>query len=407
MKKIFYLCFMLTLYFFNTYENKAVNAAVLMGADINDGYADNVLHEIAKHWEPPNDNIQRNVRIQIKIDGKGKLIKCRVLSSADATQMDIAICKVVRSIGEYGSPPYAMPVDVFLSVKTGFSKAAQAGNTGSVPSKLAPSASNYTLPRIAIAGAGDSSANTPQKRRENATLSDGKWKDLEKPSAEVAVLPKKGLEMSNVEKNSPAPMAENKTRRGGALTDGVWTENVILQEDLAVEVQTIPEKSMSGNSRGGSGGLMVATLPSQRGLSSDAGVKNSGVMHKKPVPPNTKFTPVAAVAASGKPEEVESRQLKDETVTPDAAKLYTQSVMKKIAPHIRLPENVAKGKYIIKMSLDVNAMGNVGQINVNKIAGVQNIENTIIAAVKKIGDMPMPPDNKSHKLNLTFIIEKK
>jgi len=665
MKNISYLCCIAILYFFVTYQHKAASAAVLMSTDLSDGYSLSVLEKISKHWQPPNDDIQRNIRIHIKIDGKGNFLKCRNVSSSKATQIDEDICKAVRTIGEYGSPPYAIPVDVYLSIKTGFPKVnpaannintQQAKNNNSVQSNLSVVLSGQKTANLDAVAVSASSEDITAEEMANVTLSYESWDALEEslndamPLSNENVISEQELKGSSQISGVGARQATATSGRAaasGAIINGVWSESAEAQkaalngkkaensdvltnttlpsqrsENLGIIVGkpdiivkqsgagakksgAMAEKSSAGTEkssamaestdamakkssvrvadshesgnalekslnddmslsnenaisgrelkgssqvsgvgarqatatfgRAAANGAIIngvwtegaepqkavlagkkaensavltnATLPSQRAEKSSTATKSTEIMPEKSnagvadayepwealeeslnddkplskekvisghelkdssqvsgvgagqatatfgraaasgaiingvwtessepqkialsgkMPENSKSIAGSSGGIAGssgvmdvdsgligagvftdKSKNINSKQLSAGKVISEADGLYTRSVMKKIAPSLKLPENMNNGKYIIEMSMGINAQGIVEQISIKKIAGMQNLDKTIIYAIKEIKDMPIPPDNKYQKLNLIFIIEKR
>lgn len=93
----------------------AVLASTVVAADQAGGYSDQVLEKVVRHWNPPVDNTERKVRVRVRVDGDGKLIRCDPVASSSLAAMDKAACAAVREAGNFGTPPYGLPLDVHLT----------------------------------------------------------------------------------------------------------------------------------------------------------------------------------------------------------------------------------------------------------------------------------------------------
>ncbi len=94
-------------------------AAVVASSDQSGGYSNSVLDAVVKKWRPPLDGNEQTIRILAIIDGNGKLEECSPLTNTKVTAAEKAACDAVRSIGQFATPPYGLPMDVFLSFWVG------------------------------------------------------------------------------------------------------------------------------------------------------------------------------------------------------------------------------------------------------------------------------------------------
>lgn len=93
-------------------------ATTIVAADQAGGYSDQVLEKVARHWNPPLDTAERKVRVRVSVDSEGKVLRCEPVASSTWAAMDKAACAAVREAGAFGTPPYALPLDVYLAFWT-------------------------------------------------------------------------------------------------------------------------------------------------------------------------------------------------------------------------------------------------------------------------------------------------
>lgn len=98
--------------------------AAMAAADNADGYSGTVLEKVSRLWSPPHDAADRKVRIRISIDGSGKVLACEPVASSALAAMDKSACAAVREAAKFGTPPYGLPITVFMTLWTGTPKGA-------------------------------------------------------------------------------------------------------------------------------------------------------------------------------------------------------------------------------------------------------------------------------------------
>ncbi len=108
------LCMAFAIMFVLSLSSQA-NAAMVATSDQAGGYSNAVLDAVVKKWQPPMDGKESTTRIMVMIDGNGKVEDCSNLSNEKSDPNAAAACKAVKSIGKFSTPPYGLPMDVFLS----------------------------------------------------------------------------------------------------------------------------------------------------------------------------------------------------------------------------------------------------------------------------------------------------
>lgn len=98
-------------------------AAAIMAADQQYGYAGAMLEKVSERWSPPA--IKNNVllRVRVSLDGRGRVLSCEPVRASGYPALDISACEAVKATESYGTPPYSMPIDVYLAFWTGVPRA--------------------------------------------------------------------------------------------------------------------------------------------------------------------------------------------------------------------------------------------------------------------------------------------
>lgn len=118
----------------------ATHAAAIMAADQQDGYAGAMLEKVSERWSPPA--IKNNVflRVRVSLDGRGRVLSCTPVRSSGYPALDISACEAVKATESYGTPPYSMPIDVYLAFWTGTPRA-RSTSTAAPQTPAAPATS--------------------------------------------------------------------------------------------------------------------------------------------------------------------------------------------------------------------------------------------------------------------------
>ena len=93
--------------------------AAIAAADHSSGYSGLVLAKIVPHWQPPPDPVPRTVHVRVHIDAQGRASSCAPTAPSGNPALDASLCAAVRAAGKFASPPYSLPIDIFLHFWTG------------------------------------------------------------------------------------------------------------------------------------------------------------------------------------------------------------------------------------------------------------------------------------------------
>lgn len=154
------------------------HAAALVASDQGGGYSGQVLEKVSKVWQAPHDPSERTVRIRVSIDGDGKVVSCVPVASSNLPILDKSACTAVNNAEKFSTPPYGMPIDVYLTFWTGWPK----GGSGYTPPSMAENSAPTPLAAQNAQSANAVAIALAKAAEARAVEATGKGK-AEKPSA--------------------------------------------------------------------------------------------------------------------------------------------------------------------------------------------------------------------------------
>lgn len=99
---------------------KPACAASIMAVGQDEGYSGKVMDKVVAKWNPPPQlKGQYKLKLRIGVDGEGNVLECKATKGSGLQALDVSACAAVRAGAPYGSPPYGMPSDLYLSFWTG------------------------------------------------------------------------------------------------------------------------------------------------------------------------------------------------------------------------------------------------------------------------------------------------
>lgn len=99
-------------------------AASIAAVDTQNGYAGAVLGKVSEVWAPPANAGNRLVRVRISVDGEGRVTGCEPTQRSGLPALDESVCAAVKKVESFGTPPYAMPIDVHFAFWSGIPRQA-------------------------------------------------------------------------------------------------------------------------------------------------------------------------------------------------------------------------------------------------------------------------------------------
>ena len=90
---------------------------------LDDGYSAKVMEKILKSISISQSlGTAREVRLLLTLDGDGKLTGCTIRNSSAIKSVDEDLCRKIRSLSPFGSPPYGQPAEVSVAFYKGEQK---------------------------------------------------------------------------------------------------------------------------------------------------------------------------------------------------------------------------------------------------------------------------------------------
>ena len=103
----------------------SAQAASMAVADASGGYAGKVLQKVSAVWAVPTSlKGEYLVGIRVGLDDKGRVLECGPVRKSGHSELDASACAAVRKAAPFGTPPYAMPIEIHLNFWTGQPKGA-------------------------------------------------------------------------------------------------------------------------------------------------------------------------------------------------------------------------------------------------------------------------------------------
>ena len=112
-------------------------------ADQSSGYSGLVLSKVVQYWQPPADTVPRTAHVQVRIDATGRVSSCTPTAPSGDPALDASACTAVKAAGNFATPPYNLPIDVFLHFWTG-----RPGQTATPQAALPRQSANTRQPAV-------------------------------------------------------------------------------------------------------------------------------------------------------------------------------------------------------------------------------------------------------------------
>ncbi len=323
-------------------ESHAAQTAYVAAADQSGGYANAVLDRVIEKWTPPQSNEGRVVRIMLMVDGDGKMTECMPIAKSGSSAADKAACDAARAVGTFATPPYGLPMDVFLSFwmgKPDLATHVEAPVVAPVGVPVVPPVAHVTpgsAPHQASTASSDLVIDMPQASGQASGQTSGQISGQsptkEQPATEPVVIPSAPSAPAQVLERAPIPYAT-------ALHAGSPT----------------PATQAPINT------------------------------------PHTSYKPTIQDARSG--------------AVMDEKDYYVKRVMGKIGPLVVFPANMPRGKYSTSITVRVDDDGTFLKIELDDSSGIAALDAAILAAAEKTAKVHAPPSNKIEDLYLTFVVD--
>lgn len=176
------------------------HASSVMAVGQDEGFSGKVMDKIIAKWRPP-PQLKREYRLtaRIALDGQGNVLECKAQRSSGLEALDASACAAARAAAPFGSPPYGMPADVYLSFWTG-------GPQNALPPERDPLVVGRGSDMVAAQARAQATNERARAMAEEAARKTGKplpgTKDLKKANVGETG---KNIKAPVVKKETPAP----------------------------------------------------------------------------------------------------------------------------------------------------------------------------------------------------------
>lgn len=105
------------------FTTNQVMAAAVMSVGQDEEYSGKVMDRIVSKWLPPAQIKNENsLKVRVGLDSDGNVSECKIQKSSGYPKLDQSVCAAVQAGAPYGSPPYGIPAEIFLSFWSGSPK---------------------------------------------------------------------------------------------------------------------------------------------------------------------------------------------------------------------------------------------------------------------------------------------
>ena len=378
----------------------------LASADATGGYSGKVLYKISRLWSPPTDTQNRRVSVRLRIDGNGVLQQCDPMTPSDLPEMNRAACAAAKEARDFGTPPYGMPIDVFVTFWTGHPSKNSLGARNPVtapesPPKAAEKPPVPVTPKV---------AEKPQEKKAETKKPEEKkveGKKVEAPAPEAKGEKKVEAKPRLEDKKTPAKTEVKSEPRAEAKTES--KPAVKTESQPAVKTEARTEKKAEPAARTTKSESKPEVKAEAKPAPAQSARQAAPPASAAPAPPVRSTAPPApagpAVAMKSPSPAVPSGSAgTDGTGTPMSR--YMDDIIFMARPRVVIPARVPSGRYQVTVALKVDNRGQVGGMEVAKSSGSEALDQSVLTALGKLGKLSAPPDQKAHTLNLNFSILK-
>ncbi len=98
----------------------SAQGASILTAGQNEGYSAKIVDKMLPRWRPPvSANASYIFKLRLGLDEQGQVLHCQPLQASGIPPLDASACEALRAAAPYGVPPYAMPIEVYLTFWNG------------------------------------------------------------------------------------------------------------------------------------------------------------------------------------------------------------------------------------------------------------------------------------------------
>lgn len=317
-------------------------SAAIAGGGLDGNYTNKVISAVVKHWSPP-PALKNNfmVRIKISIDQNGKVAACKAIVPSGLEAFDATACGAAKNAGSFGTPPYAQPLDVYMTFWSG-------SPLSKTPSKEVDSAAAMRAEVMArtrseaVRNGHSASATEAQARQRAEAAANASGKDL-----------------PTIQPSPAAPPASAKQKRERAKRNS---------PHFATE-----------NGRSAS-----ATQPVRPPQQATAQTRNATAANQtRPAPAST------------------SSPSQNNATTSALTETYRRVVAEKLRSAIVIPKATMPGNYTARLRLHISPKGVVERFTTLSSSGDVHLDKAIRSGIRRMGMLPPPPESVKGTLDIS------
>ncbi|MBO4301515.1 MAG: TonB family protein [Desulfovibrio sp.] len=341
------------------------HAAAIVSSGLDADYTNKVTSAVIRTWAPPpslkNDF---EVRVKITIDENGKVEFCKVLSSSGLEAFDDAACGAIKKTGPFGTPPYAQPLNIYMTFWSGSPK----GKAQPMPLDTEAAMRTEIMAQTkAEATRKDQQASSMEKNARQRAEAAAKASGKELPTVRTAPIAPSAPAKRNTEKpRPPAPTFATQNAKSSPATQRIASA----------------ESSSSANA---STTIRKAATPT--------------IMESKSasVPPANVARPTNSTLQPQKSSDVPSA-----TTT-----AYRRDVESRLKKTVVIPAETQPGTYTALLRLQIAPDGTVKKLTTLSSSGDVYLDKAIRSGIRRMGKLSAPPEAINGILDITLTMTRR
>ncbi|MDR2821110.1 MAG: TonB C-terminal domain-containing protein [Desulfovibrio sp.] len=368
------------------FSSATASGAALASADLNDGYSGKVLDKVCQVWAPPPGlKGDFKVRLTVSLDEQGKVVNCVPAKLSGMEALDISACGAVRQVGNFGTPPYNAPLDVYLTFWTGMpkgkTKAAAPTSEEAMRAEVIARTKAEQLMREQHADAAEERAK--ERARSVAEASGRELPDVRPapaaPPAKKTAASPEADKKKDTKKEKGTPVAESDSKKSGPP----GTANPF----------TNGKKSPDGKVTS----TLAAAPPTEKPQQQSPAVRSSaGLTDEEKRLTMSPPAPATSVAPH------ENTQTPADTGANTRHEKYLRNVTWDLRTAIIVPAKTPPGVYYPVVRLRVDAGGVIKKCDLAQSSGDALLDKYTLRGIGKLGQVRPPPAGLGDTLELTL-----
>lgn len=384
-----------------------VYAAAAVAVDQHGGYSAKMLDKVSAIWAPPPGlKGEFQVRLKVSLDGSGKVQQCVPVKSSGMEALDASACGAVSTSGPHGTPPYGMPLDIYLHFWTGTPKGQARPDILSTEEAMRAEIMARTKAEQAMGRQrADEAEARARERAEAAALSAGQTLP-EVTSAPIAQL----APTKSRAKPKPGTSAVPAASDGGGVLIKAPTKK--QEQAPALAAKTTPAQATQPAQAASTARVMPTGQTEQTALAGQAKASPpaaapavqtmpQGSTAQASTPPQGRVILPLPQSASGLPL---ADGLKAQEKFEPKYRKYLADAAYNLREAMFIPAETALGTYYATARIEVTPEGKISKYALTESSGDATLDKFVLQGIRRAGSVAAPPAGFGKTLEITFTL---